>query len=44
MSLRIMPRRIRRPADARIVYIPLKTKSRAGVEYTHYKPYLQHLK
>jgi hypothetical protein len=31
-------------ADARIVHIPVKSKSKAGIEYTRYKPQLQRIK
>lgn len=34
----------RAPATARVVYLPVTTKSRAGIKYTHYKPFLQHLR
>jgi hypothetical protein len=36
--------RQKRPANARVIHLPVKTRSRAGIEYTHYKPFLQRLK
>lgn len=39
LTARILRRRGRKQAVAthRIVYVPMKRKSRAGVEYTYYK-------
>ncbi len=34
---KIVQQRGKRPADAREVWIPVKNKSQAGIEYTRYK-------